>query len=355
MFLLSEIKHLTAFGDNTYLDVFIAIAVFLGLLILLKIFQIIILARLRKIALRTKTDFDDVLIKIFQQIKPPFYVLISLWTAVQFLTLPKLAAQIIKVIFLITLIYEVIQAIDKIVRYFLEKYLKNKNNENHQQTETVIDLLQIILKISLWLIGILAILSNLGVNITSVIASLGIGGLAIALALQNILTDLFSSFSILMDKPFAVGDFIVVGKDMGTVEKIGLKTTRLKSMKGEELIISNKELTTARIQNFKRLEKRREAFNLGVVYNTPEEKLKEIPKIIKDIVSKQNLAEFDRCHFSDFKDSYLNFEIVYFVATNDYAEFMDVKEKINLEIHKKFAEKGIEFAYPTQTIYLEQD
>lgn len=118
MFLLSEIKHLTAFGDNTYLDVFIAIAVFLGLLILLKIFQIIILARLRKIALRTKTDFDDVLIKIFQQIKPPFYVLISLWTAVQFLTLPKLAAQIIKVIFLITLIYEVIQAIDKIVRYF---------------------------------------------------------------------------------------------------------------------------------------------------------------------------------------------------------------------------------------------
>jgi len=351
-----EIKHLVAFGENTFLDVFVSIGVFLGLLILLKIFQVVILARLKALAKKTKTDFDDVLMEIFRHIRPPFYLLVSLWVAVQFLVLPDLAIKIVKVIFLFTLIYELIQAVDRVVKYLLERYLKNRSDEREQkQMDSIVRLVQLLVRIGLWIVGLLLILSNLGVNVTSLVASLGIGGLAIALALQNILSDLFSSFSIFMDKPFAVGDFIVVGKDMGTVEKIGLKTTRLKSMKGEELIISNKELTSARIQNFKRLEKRREAFTLGVVYNTPVDKLSKIPNLIEDIVNKQSLAEFDRCHFSAFADSSLNFDIVYFVATDDYAEFMDVKEKINLEIYKAFAQEGIEFAYPTQTIYLERD
>ncbi len=156
------------------------------------------------------------------------------------------------------------------------------------------------------------------------------------------------------DKPFVPGDFIVVGDKKGTVEKIGIKTTRLKALQGEELIISNKELTSAQIQNFKKMEERRISFSFGVTYETPVEKVKKIPDIIKDIIDKEDGARFDRAHFSRFDDSALNFDIIYYVGSGDYADYMDIQQSINIKILEVFEEMRIGMAYPTQTIYMQK-
>lgn len=344
------------FYHNTGYDYFLAVVVFIGLIILLKIFQAFILSRLKNLAKKTKTDFDDILIEIFRKVRPPFYFFVSLYFGIKMLTLPELLVTTINILFIIAIVYEVIRAMERLVDYFLDKYLERieKTEESRETSISMIKSLKLIIRIGLWVLGIIMILGNLGVNITSLIASLGIGGIAIALALQNVLSDIFSSFSIYLDKPFVVGDFIQVGTDRGHVEKIGLKTTRIRTPLGEELIISNQELTTVRVQNFRRMEKRRVSVNLGVVYATSSEKLENIPKIIKQIIDKTDQAEYDRCNFASFGDSSLNFELVYYVNSRDYKEYMNTNEKVNLEIYKRFEKEGIEFAYPTQTIILEK-
>ncbi|MGB0757041.1 MAG: mechanosensitive ion channel family protein [Patescibacteria group bacterium] len=342
-----------SFGLNTAYDYALAIVVFIGLLIALKFFEFIVIVRLRQLAKRTKTDFDDVLINIIHGVRPPLYLLLSLFVAIQFITLPDLGQQVVKIFFYIAVVYEVIQAIDKLLGYGLHVYMtRSAGSDDAKQAESMIRVLQIIAKVVLWVIGLLFILHNLGVNVTSLVASLGIGGLAVALALQSVLSDLISSISIYMDKPFEVGDFVVIGTDSGTVKKIGIKTTRIKTLRGEELVVSNKELTSVRVQNFKKLQKRREVFTFGVTYETPQEKLEKIPKIVQSSIEAQDLAEFDRCHFDLYADSSLQFEAVYHIPTSDYAEYMDVKQAIHLAVFKAFAEEKIEFAYPTQTLYV---
>ena len=341
-------------GPNSGYDYVVAFLIFLGLLVVLKLFQVIILARLRVLAKRTKTDIDDLAIEIFASIKPPLYFFVSIYFAVKALVIIEPVSQVINILLIIVIIYEIIRAFEKLVDFLTSKQIDKMQDsaDGKRHSQAMIKALRIIIKISLWAVGLLLILSNLGVNITSLIAGLGIGGIAIALALQNILSDIFSSFSIYLDKPFQIGDFIVIGTDMGTVEKIGLKTTRIRTLQGEELIISNNELTSARVQNFKKMEKRRVAFNLGVIYGTKSEKLEKIPTLIKEIVSKVKSAEFDRCHFKSYGDFSLNFEIVYYVNSAEYQDYMEVNQLVNLEIYKKFAEEKIEFAYPTQTVFV---
>jgi len=209
-------------------------------------------------------------------------------------------------------------------------------------------------KVIIWAIGGLLVLSNLGVNVTSLIAGLGIGGVAIALALQNILSDLFASFSIYFDKPFEVGDFIVVGANSGTVEKIGIKTTRIRALQGEEVIISNAELTKSRVQNFKKLKERRVVVRPGVLYETKHELLKEIPTLLQKAVDATEKTRFDRANLAEYGDSAIVFELVYYVLSGDYKEYMNLNEKILLAVKEAFDKKGIEFAYPTQTVYVRQ-
>ena len=341
-----------SWGSNTAYDYILAIAIFVGLVIILKIFQAIILSYLKKVAMKTKTDFDDILIDIFKSIKPHFYFFVAIYFAVKTLLLPDIANKVLLVLFVVTLVYEIIRAFEKLVGYFINKSLSKGNDDHKEHNQAVIKTLQLIVRIILWVMGLILILSNLGVDVTSLIAGLGIGGIAIALALQNVLSDLFSSFSIYMDKPFKVGDFIMIGTDGGTVERIGLKTTRIQTLQGEELVIGNRELTSARVQNFGAMEKRRVVFSLGVVYNTAQDKLEKIPEIVKNIIDKADLADFDRCHFKTYADSSLNFEIVYYISSPDYMTYMDVRHKVNLVIFQKFAEDKIDFAYPTQTVYV---
>jgi small-conductance mechanosensitive channel len=214
-------------------------------------------------------------------------------------------------------------------------------------------LVGLVTRIVLWVIAILAALDNLGFNITTLMASLGIGGIAVALALQNILGDLFSSVSIALDKPFVIGDFIVVDTFMGTVEYVGMKTTRLRSLDGEQIIFSNTELLKTRIRNYKRMQERRVHFDLRIAYETSLENIEQIPQIVKEIVSSEQFeTRFDRAHFKAFGDSALHFEVVYYVLVPDYDLHMDIQQAINLALLKKFRERGIVFAYPTRQLHI---
>lgn len=208
-------------------------------------------------------------------------------------------------------------------------------------------------KILVWSIVILLVLNVLGIEITPLLAGLGIGGIAVAFALQNILKDIFNSVAIVMDRPFEVGDFIIVGDFMGTVEMIGIKTTRLRSLGGEQLIIANSDLVSSRIRNYKRMQRRRVVFGLGLNYNTPVERLEALPDAIREIVSSQENVEFDRAHFFKFGDSALEFEVVYYVLSADYNLYMDIQQRINFALVRRFQEFGVSVPFPSRTLYLE--
>ena len=226
---------------------------------------------------------------------------------------------------------------------------------NALDEEAITKLISQIIKFTLWIVGVLLILQNLGINVTSLIAGFGIGGVAVALAAQAVLGDLFASFSIFVDKPFTVGDYISIGTESGTVQKIGIKSTRIKTLTGNELIISNNDLTSARVNNYKRMQSLRISFSVGVLYETGAEKLEKIPNIIKEVIEKTDQAKFSRVHFKSFGDFSLIYEIVYLVEVSDYDVYMDVQQEINLGIYKEFEKEGIEFAYPTQTILLNKE
>jgi small-conductance mechanosensitive channel len=232
---------------------------------------------------------------------------------------------------------------------------KRERLETDPASVTTVSALGFVGKLVLWLVILLLALDNLGVDITGLIAGLGIGGIAIALAVQNILGDLFASLSIVLDKPFVIGDFIIVDNYLGTMEYIGLKTTRLKSLSGEQLVFSNSDLLTSGIRNFKRMYERRVVFTIEVVYQTPVEKLAAIPKMIREIIEKQEHTRFDRAHFKEYGPSSLDYEIVYYVRKPEYNVYMDIQQAINLEIFRRFEQEGIEFAYPTQTLFIQKE
>jgi small-conductance mechanosensitive channel len=216
---------------------------------------------------------------------------------------------------------------------------------------THLALVGMVARIFLWTVACLILLDNFGVNISALVASLGIGGIAVALAAQNILGDLFSSVSIALDKPFTLGDFIIVGDYKGTVEHVGMKTTRMRSLDGEQIIISNSELLKNQIRNYKRMQERRILFEFGIAYETATEIVEQLPQVIREIiVASPETARFDRAHFKGFGDSALLFEVVYYVLSPDYGQYMDIQQAINLALLRQLGERGVEFAYPTRTL-----
>lgn len=211
-----------------------------------------------------------------------------------------------------------------------------------------------IAQVVIWAIVALLTLDNLGVNITALVAGLGIGGVAVALALQNILGDLFASLSITFDRPFFVGDFLVVDAFMGSVEHIGIKSTRLRSLSGEQIVMSNADLLKSRVRNYGRMSERRVVFTIGIVYETPTEELERLPQMIREIVESEPDTRFDRSHFAQHGAASLDFETVYYVLSADYNRYMDIHQAIILKIHKEFERRSIQFAYPTQRLILER-
>jgi small-conductance mechanosensitive channel len=242
---------------------------------------------------------------------------------------------------------------NRVVTAYVEFFSVSQREENPGLVSAAQGL-SFIVRLAIWAVALLLIIDNLGYDVNALIAGLGIGGIAIALAVQNVLSDLFASLSILLDKPFVVGDFIIVGELLGVVERVGIKTTRVKSLSGEQLIFSNSDLLNSRIRNFKRMEERRVAFTFGVLYQTTPEQLEAIPLMVRDLINGIENTRFDRAHFKSFGASSYDFEVVYYIGTPDYNEYMDTQQKINLGICRKFEEMGIEFAYPTRTIYVNQ-
>lgn len=226
------------------------------------------------------------------------------------------------------------------------------SRESAPEGATALSLLTFAAQVALWAMVLLAALDQLGFNITALVAGLGIGGVAVALAVQSILGDLFASLSIVLDKPFAVGDFIVIDDLRGEVERVGIKTTRVRSLDGELLVFANGDLLKSRIRNFQRMRERRVLFTLGVTYQTAADKLKAIPLWLREAVQAQPRARFDRAHFKEYGDSAPVFEIVYYVLDRDYNLYMDVQQAINFAIHERFAREGVEFAYPTHTLHV---
>lgn len=328
--------------------------IFVVAMVVFRIVRYLIIEQLKQLSEKTTTDVDDVVIDAIRGIRVWVYTLVSIYVALLPLTMPTLAERVVTGIVLFAVVWQAIEVAGQFVHYFATRFLEKDEDgdgEIDPNSATMSGLVKLIAKILLWAFGGIFVLSNLGIEVTSLIAGLGIGGIAIAFALQGILSDLFASFSIYMDKPFRVGDFINVGTDYGTVEHIGIKSTRLRTLQGEELVISNAELTTARINNFKRMDERRIVSNFGVVYETPPEKVKQIPDIIAEAFNAVEGGRLDRVHFTTFGDFSLNYELVYYVETSDYAEYLDIQQRFNYELLDRFAEHGIEFAYPTQVIY----
>jgi len=339
---------------NTMGDYAVALGALVVFLIAFKIVQVIVLAQLRRLAEKTATDIDDTLIKIVESLRPPFYSFLAFYLALFFVAVSGGVQAVINGVLIVFVVYQIMIAAQILIDFVIEKKFSDEDDADDETRASAMRLVGNIVKGALWIIAILMILSNLGINITSLVAGLGVGGLAIAFALQQVFADLFASFAIYFDKPFKVGDFIAVGNSYGTVEKIGIKTTRLRALQGEELVISNQELTSARVQNYGKMEERRVAFTIGVTYDTPNDKLKRIPDIISTILEKQENARPEWVRFKEFGDSAFIFEVVYYALTSDYYKYMDTREQVNLAIREAFEKEGIDFAYPTQTIYVQK-
>jgi len=331
-----------------------SLAIFLAVLMGLRIFRSVIIARLRKLSAKTRTDIDDLLTHIIDSVGGFFYVAVSFYIALRPLNFEESFFKIIGYLLFFIIVYYIVNTIQALIGYGAEKFVQKKKKRGQEFDESVVDLLVKILKGIVWAVAIIVVFQNLGYDISALVLSLGIGGIAIAFALQNILADLFASFAIYFDKPFQVGDFIVVGKDMGTVKRIGIRSTRLQTLQGEELVVSNKELTESRVHNYKRMEKRRTVFSFGLTYETPTEKLRKVPAIIKNIMDNIELVDLDRAHFKEFADFSLNFEVVYYLNSSDYNVYMNIQQEINLRLKEEFEKEGIEMAYPTQTIFLQK-
>ncbi len=310
----------------------------------------------KKIFLNSKKDttsnFITFLNSTINNTVIPLLYLTTFYLAFNFIELQDKIFRYIKVLFIILATFFILKFIVNLISFLIEFYLINKSKDA-SKIKNLKGIL-IILKVIIWGLGFILILDNLGYKISAVLAGLGIGGIAVALAAQTILGDLFSYFIIIFDKPFEIGDFIIVGDAMGTVETIGIKTTRIRSISGEELIFSNSDLTNSRVKNFKRMYSRRVVFKIGVTYDTPLEKLKQIPDIIKNIILSIKDTKFDRAHFLSYGDFALIYEIVYFVNDSDYNKYMDIQQEINLKLYEEFSKLNINFAYPTQIIFLKQ-
>ncbi|MBI4031738.1 MAG: mechanosensitive ion channel family protein [Proteobacteria bacterium] len=316
--------------------------------------QAIGLEQIKKLAGKARLSQANLFLDTLKQTKFLVLLLISLFIGSHGLTLPENAQTLIRSAAIIALLMQAGFWSVSLLNGWLEHYRATKLAKDPAAV-TSMTAMGFIARLGIWAAILLLILDNLGIDVTALVAGLGIGGIAVALAVQNILSDLFASLTIVLDKPFVVGDFLILGPEhLGNVENIGLKTTRLRSLSGEQIIVSNSDLLAARVRNYGRMFERRIPVIIGVTYQTPREKLEKIPQIIRAAIEAQDKTRFDRAHFMRFGDFSLDFEYVYYVKSANYNDYMDANQAINLYIHEIFEKEGIEFAYPTQSLFVEK-
>ena len=340
-------------GSNSIFDFLIFLAIAAGVFFLGKLALRVGVNYLERVSKKTATNLDDHLLSAIRGTKTILLAIFALWIGLEWLELGSAEKWLDRFGFFVVVLQVGIWANAFVVALIFEAGAKR--TDGSEGTRAGILWFSYLARVVVWSTAFLLIVSNLGYDVTALIAGLGIGGIAIGLALQNILGDLFASLSIVLDKPFEVGDFIIVGDLMGAVEKIGIKTTRVRSLSGEQLVFSNNDLTSSRVRNFKRMYERRVVFGFGVIYQTTPEQLEEIPALVRSFIEGQEQTRFDRAHFKGFGQSSYDFEVVYYVLAPDYALYMDIQQAVNLQLVRAFAEKGIEFAYPTRTLFISGD
>lgn len=341
----------TPLGGDTLKTYLVSILVLAAIFVFFRFAFRVLFARLERYSSKTSTDFDDALFKMLECNRWIIFLALAFIYIDLALKLTPQADGFVSNAGLVMTVLLGIRIVNFWIQYGIEKANQNKTDAAEQFT---IHLLGRVAKTLTWIFGGLFMISSFGYNITSLVAGLGIGGIAVALAMQSILGDLISSITIYLDKPFQVGDFIVLGEKMGTVSNIGLKTTRIISLHGEELVISNKKLTESDIQNFGRMMQRRVLLNLSVTYKTPLKKMKKVPSGIQKIVESVPDTKFERAHFKFFGESAKVFEIVFFVKSKDHQVYMDRLQEVNFKIQQWFEKEKIEFAFPTQTVYVKK-
>ncbi len=316
--------------------------------------QRIMLRRATLTATTTATDniFSNFLIEVLSATRIFLAIAVGLYVATHFLTLPSTVETYVNRIFIALMLLQSGLWVRRCLDFWLrQRFSQGEEGEEGARAMTR-SLLSFLGRVVLWALVGLLILDNMGLNVTTLVTSLGIGGIAVALAAQSILTDLFASLAIAIDKPFVIGDFIIVDDLMGTVEHVGLKTTRIRSLSGEQIVFSNTDLLKSRIRNYKRMQERRAVFVIGVVYDTPPAQLEIVQQLIEQAILAQVQTRFDRAHFRSFGPSSLDFEAVYYVLTPDYNLYMDIQHAINLQLVRAFSDRGISFALPTRTLHL---
>jgi small-conductance mechanosensitive channel len=304
-----------------------------------------------RLAQRTTTRLDNSLVEIARATRLWLLFFPAALAGSQPLALPEKTAFLLQAAATVALLIQAGLWLSRLLEFWLGVQ-RERTLVADAAMATSLGVLRFVGKLAVWTVILLMALDNFGVDITALIAGLGVGGIAVALAVQNILGDLFASLSIVIDKPFVLGDFIVVDEYMGTVEHVGLKTTRIRSLGGEQIVFGNNDLLKTRIRNYKRMQERRILFGFGVVYQTPPDALARIPELVRDIIAHQPLARFDRAHFKGFGESAYDFEVVYWMQLPDYNTYMDTQQAINLQLVREFARAGIEFAYPTRTLFM---
>ncbi len=343
--------HDGLFLENSMQSWLIALGLFVALAITITVFRSIVVNRLKKWTLKTKTTLDDFAVSIIERSVIPLLYIVAFYASVNTLTTAPAFDRVLRIAFLFASTFFVLRAVSAVVRQFVFSFIKYEDSEaKAKQAKGLL----VIVNVTIWILGLVFLIDNLGYDVTTLITGLGIGGIAIALAAQAILGDLFSYFVIFFDRPFEIGDFIIVDDKMGTIEYVGVKTTRIRTLSGEQLICSNTFLTNAQVHNYKRMEQRRVVFKIGVTYQTPKEKLQQIPEMVNSIIRDTSEVRLDRGHFSEFGDFSLNFEFVYYVLSSDYTIYMNKQQSIYLGIVAAFESENIEFAYPTQTLFVQQ-
>jgi small-conductance mechanosensitive channel len=314
----------------------------------------LLVSRLGVIASRTTNRIDDMIVDMISRTQGWVIVAFAIFSSAAPLTLPpRLAVVIIPAMKLVFLWQAAVWCVAGI-EFWIKHQLTNRTGSHDRTSIAMIGAMGVAAKVMIWiLILITALRTVFGVEITPLITGLGVSGIAVALAVQNILGDLLAALAIVFDKPFDVGDSIGVDQVNGVVEHIGLKTTRLRSSTGEQIIIGNGDVLKSRLRNFKRMQQRRALFLLDITYDTPPDLLERVPKIVQEIVTAQSPVKFDRSHISGFTESAVRIETVYFVLDPDYNKFMDVQQAINLEILKRFSAEQVKFAFPSRTVYHE--
>ena len=320
-----------------------AIIYFVLALMVLFILQKIVMSRFEKFALKTATDIDDVIVEFLQSIKPRLYVILAFYIALRTLVLGEVFQNVLNAFVIVVVIFQITKSIQIVIEFVAKKM---SDSEDDEHAKSAAHLLSAITIIIVWIFGIIMILANVGINVASLIAGVGIGGIAIAFAIKEILADLFASFSIYFDKPFKAGDTVKVGEDVGVIQKIGIKTTRVKSRTGEELVVSNQDMTSSRVHNYKRMEYRNSKIRFIIEFDTPVEKMQQIPGKIRELITQMDNVKCKRVHFKEFGEWGFIFETLYTVNSRDYTQYMNAQQEINFAITQMLRDMDITIAVP---------